>query len=141
MRSKKAWKVLVTSKLSLWLMVDRLDEIFPRRSDVERTALRGLLRAMRYFASASIRVKVFLRDDMLEQVVRTEDGFTALTHVTVRQADTLRWTQDQILAMLAKRIFAYKRIAAYLKVDRDQLEARASYRKQAFDLVFPPTVF
>src|SRR5260370_2263962 len=24
-------------------MVDRLDEIFPRRSDVERTALRGLL--------------------------------------------------------------------------------------------------
>ncbi len=58
--------VLEASSLSLWLMVDRLDEIFPRRSDVERTALRGLLRAMRYFASPSIRVKVFLRDDMLE---------------------------------------------------------------------------
>ena len=62
--------MLDASQLSLWLMVDRLDEVFPRRSDVERTALRGLLRAMRYFASASIRVKVFLRDDMLEQVVR-----------------------------------------------------------------------
>ena len=61
---------------------------------------------MRYFASPSIRVKVFLRDDMLEQVVRTENGFTALTHVTVRQADTLRWTQDQILAMVVKRFFA-----------------------------------
>ena len=96
--------VLKASQLSLWLMVDRLDEIFPRRSDVERTALRGLLRAMRYFASDSIRVKVFLRDDMLEQVVRTHDGFTALTHVTVRQADTLRWTQDQILAMVVKRV-------------------------------------
>ena len=45
--------VLEATHLSLWLMVDRLDEIFPRRSDVERTALRGLLRAMRYFASAS----------------------------------------------------------------------------------------
>ena len=85
--------VLAKARLSLWLMVDRLDEIFPRRSDVERKALRGLLRATRYFTSSTIRAKVFLRDDMLEQVVRTPEGFTALTHVTVRQADTLRWTQ------------------------------------------------
>ena len=92
--------VLKASQLSLWLMVDRLDEIFPRRSDVEKMALRGLLRTLRFFTSANIRVKVFLRDDMLEQVVRTDQGFTALTHVTVRQADTLRWTQDQILAMV-----------------------------------------
>jgi hypothetical protein len=90
--------VLEASHLSLWLMVDRLDEVFPRRSQVERTALRGLLRAIRYFASASIRVKVFLRDDMLEQIVGDEEeGFTALTHVTVRQADTLRWTEIKSL--------------------------------------------
>jgi hypothetical protein len=133
--------VLQASQLSLWLMVDRLDEIFPRRSDVERTALRGLLRAMRYFASASIRVKVFLRDDMLEQVVRTEDGFTALTHMTVRQADTLRWTQDQILAMVVKRFFADNRLAAYLQINPEQLEASASYRKESFDKIFPTSVF
>jgi hypothetical protein len=133
--------VLNASQLSLWLMVDRLDEIFPRRTDVERTALRGLLRAMRYFASACIRVKVFLRDDMLEQVVRTENGFTALTHVTVRQADTLRWTQDQILAMVVKRFFANDKLAGYLEVDRDHLDASASYRTQCFGKIFPPTVF
>ena len=78
-------RVLETSQLSLWLMVDRLDEIFPRRSPVERTALRGLLRATRFFSSEGIRVKIFLRDDMLEQVVRTGEGFTALTHVTARR--------------------------------------------------------
>jgi hypothetical protein len=122
-------------------MVDRLDEIFPRRTDVERTALRGLLRAMRYFASASIRVKVFLRDDMLEQVVRTEAGFTALTHVTVRQADTLRWTQDQILAMVVKRFFANDAFAEYLQVDRAHLDASVSYRTECFGKIFPPTVF
>lgn len=133
--------VLDRSQLSLWLMVDRLDEVFPRRSEVEQTALRGLLRAMRYFASGSIRVKVFLRDDMLDQVVRTEDGFTALTHVTVRQADTLRWTQDQILAMIVKRLFANNSLAVYLNVNRDQLEASAIYREKCFDMVFPPTVF
>lgn len=133
--------VLGASGLSLWLMVDRLDEIFPRRSDVERTALRGLLRAMRYFASATIRVKVFLRDDMLEQVVRTESGFTALTHVTVRQADTLRWTQDQILAMVVKRFLANHQLATYLEISRDQSDASATYRAAAFGKIFPPTVF
>jgi hypothetical protein len=84
---------------------------------------------------------VFLRDDMLEQVVRTENGFTALTHVTVRQADTLRWTQDQILAMVVKRFFANDMLTAYLEINRTQLEASASYRTQCFYIVFPPTVF
>ena len=133
--------MLKASQLSLWLMVDRLDEIFPRRSDVERTALRGLLRTLRFFTSANIRVKIFLRDDMLEQVVRTDQGFTALTHVTVRQADTLRWTQDQILTMAVKRFFANDDLVSYLEVDRAQLDASALYRTQCFDKIFPPTVF
>jgi hypothetical protein len=122
-------------------MVDRLDEIFPRRSEVERAALRGLLRAMRYFASANIRVKVFLRDDMLDQVVSSADGFTALTHVTVRQADTLRWTQDQILAMVVKRFFADDGFVNYLGVDRDHLEVSATYRAKCFGEIFSPKVF
>ncbi len=134
-------EVLDKTQFSLWLMVDRLDEIFPRRSEVERTALRGLLRAMRYFASPRIRVKVFLRDDMLEQVVKTGSGFTALTHVTVRQADTLRWTQDQILTMVVKRFCANDEFAKYLKIDRARLEASASYRTDVFDKIFPPAVF
>jgi hypothetical protein len=133
--------VLDASGLSLWLMVDRLDEIFPRRSSVERTALRGLLRAMRYFASASIRVKVFLRDDMLEQVVRTDEGFTALTHVTVREADTLRWTEDQILSMIVKRFCGHDGLVLHLGIKRDQMEASSSYRAQCFYRIFPPTVF
>lgn len=138
---EKLEAVLKASELSLWLLVDRLDEIFPRRSDVERTALRALLRAMRYFTSSSIRVKVFLRDDMLEQVVRGDDGFTALTHVTARQADTLRWTEDQILAMLVKRFAADEPLRTYLKLDQDQLEASASYRGHCFSQIFPPAVF
>jgi hypothetical protein len=135
--------VLNTSQLSLWLMVDRLDEIFPRRSEVERLALRGLLRAMRYFGSESIRVKVFLRDDMLEQVVRGNDGFTALTHVTARKADTLRWLQDQILAMVVKRFFAItnNELTAYLNVNREQIDASSEYRMQCFYKLFPPSVF
>jgi hypothetical protein len=96
---------------------------------------------MRYFASANIRVKVFLRDDMLEQVVGTSDGFTALTHVTARQADTLRWTEDQILTMVVKRLVVNDALVQYLGLNREQIEASASYRTQCFDAVFPPSVF
>lgn len=134
-------EVLTKTGLSLWLMVDRLDEIFPRRSALERVALRGILRASRFFSSSAIRVKIFLRDDMLEQIVSGGEGFTALTHVTARQADTLRWDDDQILAMVVKRFFANPTVANYLEVDGAQLEASATYRKQAFAKLFPPTVF
>ena len=78
---------------------------------------------------------------MLEQVVRTDQGFTALTHVTVRQADTLRWTQDQILAMVVKRFFANDDLVSYLEVNRAQLDASALYRTECFDKIFRPTVF
>ena len=133
--------VLAKADLSLWLMVDKLDEIFPRRTETERKALRGLLRAMGYFASGSIRVKVFLRDDILEQVVQTKDGFTALTHVRAREAATLRWTPEQIRDVIVKRLFANTGLANYLQVDRDQCNASVEYRAQCFSRVFPPTVY
>ena len=134
-------EVLRKCDVSLWLMVDRLDEIFPRRSETETKALRGLLRSMRYFASGNIRVKLFLRDDMLDQIVSTVDGFTALTHVTVKQADTLKWTEEQILTLIVKRFFANKELATYLGVNREQLNASATYREESFYKIFPRNVF
>ncbi len=134
-------KILVKCNFSLWLMVDRLDEIFPRRTTVEKTALRGLLRAMRYFARPQIRVKVFLRDDMLDHVVSGAEGFTALTHLTARKSDTLRWTRDQLVTMLVNRIFANAAVAEFFDINAERLAANAEYREQAFYRVFPKTVF
>lgn len=133
-------RLLRASRVSIWLMVDRLDEIFPRRSALERTALRGLLRAMRVFSSPEIRVKVFLRDDMLDQVVAGPDGFVALTHLTARQADTLRWTPEQLLTMVVKRLTASERLQGYLKIDTQRIQASATYREEVFYQVFPRKV-
>jgi hypothetical protein len=132
--------ILKKTNLSIWLMIDRLDEIFPRRTDVETRALRGLLKCLRLFSTDIIRIKVFLRDDMLEQVVGTTEGFTALTHLTARQADTLRWSEEQILMMLVKRFFADEGMAHYLKVDKQRLEASQQYQAECFYKIFPPTV-
>jgi hypothetical protein len=133
--------VLKKAGLNLWLMIDRLDEIFPRRSERETRALRGLLRTLRIFESKEIRIKVFLRDDILDQVVSNNQGFTALTHVTARKADTLRWSEDQILSIIVKRLYANDTLRKYLAVNPEQLEASRTYREEAFYKVFPRTVF
>jgi hypothetical protein len=132
--------IMVKTDLSIWLMIDRLDEVFPRRTVLETKALRGLLRCLRLFSTDRIRVKIFLRDDMLGQVVSGPEGFTALTHLTARQADTLGWSEEQILTMLTKRLFADEDLANYLKIDKDRLGASQAYRTECFYKVFPQTV-
>jgi len=132
--------ILQKTNLNVWLMIDKLDEIFPRRTPLESRALRGLLRVMRTFMSPEIRVKVFLRDDMLENILSSGDGFTALTHVTARQSDTLRWSEEQILTFVVKRLFADENLCQYCQVDKHQLNASAEYRNECFKKVFPNTV-
>jgi len=133
--------LLERSGLSLWLMMDRLDELFPRRSSLEKTALRGLLRTLPYFQKSRLRVKVFLRDDIFEQVVGGDEGFTALTHVTARTANTLKWSEDQILAMLVRRIFSSPTLARHFKVKMPQLRSSATYQRACFKLIFPDTIY
>ncbi|MDP3948703.1 MAG: hypothetical protein Q8Q17_02000, partial [bacterium] len=134
--------ILEKCGLSIWFMIDKLDEIFPRRSPVERLALRALLRTMRIFSSPRIRIKIFLRDDMLGEIAGGDEGFTALSHVySTRKADTLRWSEEQIISMIAKRLFANTQVAINLKVDPEQLNASLEYRKEALYKVFPKKVF
>lgn len=133
-------RILTACDLRLWMMIDRLDEIFPRRSELERRALRGLLRATRVFGSDRIRIKVFLRDDMLHQVVRGGEGFVALSHITSRQSEILRWSEEQILTMVVKRIFASYQMIDFFGVDKDALDTSHSYRTDLFYRVFPDSV-
>lgn len=132
--------VLECSDLRLWLMVDRLDEIFARRSDTEKRALRALLRTLQIFRSDRVRVKVFLRDDIFEHIVSGE-GFTALTHVTSRMADTLRWSEEQILAMIIRRIFASEPLRSHFQIDDDLLRLSTAYQREMFYRIFSDTVY
>ena len=119
-------------------MVDRLDEIFPRRSDVERTALRGLLRTLRYFGSASIRVKVFLRDDMLEQVVRSDQRLHCPDSRDSAAGRHPSLDPRSNPCNGCKAILRERDLVAYLKINRDQLDASASYRTECFEEYFLP---
>lgn len=132
--------LLEKADLSVWLMVDRLDELFARRSTTERNALRGLLRTIRLFGSAHIRVKLFLRDDILEQIVEN-DGFTALSHIASRRSDTLRWSEEQILAMITRRIAANTKFSETFSIDAEYAANNPEYQRHVFYEVFADTVY
>ncbi|HEY1814531.1 MAG TPA: hypothetical protein VGG74_19395 [Kofleriaceae bacterium] len=131
-------QILIKTDLQLWLMVDRLDELFLRRSKTERLALRGLLRTMRIFSTAQMSLKVFLRDDILDDITR--EGFTALSHVTAKSSTPLSWNEDQILTLIVNRLFANEGLRSYLQVDLDRLGANQQYREESFYKVFPRRV-
>lgn len=77
---------------------------------------------------------------MLENILSSGDGFTALTHVTARQADTLRWSEEQILTFVVRRLFVNKKLCQYCKVDPERLLNSAEYQLECFKRVFPKTV-
>jgi hypothetical protein len=121
-------------------MIDRLDELFERRSKTEQKGLRGLLQTLRIFSNGRIRVKILLRDDILEHIV-DKQGFTALSHVTSRRSDTLRWSEEQILAMVTRRIFANETFLDTFNVDERILASSVEYQRQSFYKIFADTVY
>jgi hypothetical protein len=93
---------------------------------------------MRIFSTTRMSLKVFLRDDILEDITR--DGFTALTHVTAKSSTPLSWNEDQILTLIVNRLFANEKLRLYLQIDIERLSANQQYREQSFYKVFPRRV-
>jgi hypothetical protein len=133
-------KILCKPDLYIWLMVDRLDELFLRGSETERKDLQGLLRTLRLFVSDRLRVNVFLRDDILDQVVLRQ-GFTALSHITNRKSDTLDWSEEDILTMVVRRIFASKTLRERFNVNLELLKSSVEYHEMLFYIIFDDFVY
>lgn len=133
-------EILRRQKIRIWLMIDRLDEVFPRRSIEEDHGLKGLLKTSYNLSSPELRVKVFLRDDIIDQLANSAGGFTALTHVMDRASATITWARDNILLLIAKRIVASPIIAQYFKIDAKQVDGDATYRERVFQEMFPAKI-
>jgi hypothetical protein len=130
-------RVLENCDLRIWIMLDRLDEVFLRRTPTEVYGLRALLKSAYSFSNPRLRVKVFLRDDIIEAIISDKNGFTGLTHVGSRSSGSINWSKDQILHLIVKRIFSSHHIAQYFQVDASALDRDKSYREVMFYKLFP----
>lgn len=93
---------LKEKKIVVWVVMDRLDEAFVGRPDIETLALRGLIRTfmdLREFEN--ICLKLFVRNDLFRKI--TKDGFVNLTHVSARKREIV-WDDNDLYAMLCQRI-------------------------------------
>lgn len=130
-------KILEKHGIKIWIMLDRLDEVFPHRSDIEKNGLKGLLKSSYNFSCPELRVKIFLRDDILEFI--SDEGFTALTHIADRCSSTMTWSKEELMLLVVKRLSAMDAIGSYYSIDKNQLDS-LEYRQTLFNSVFPKKI-
>jgi len=130
--------ILANKNLRVWVMLDRLDEVFPHRSDVEKIGLRSLLKASYNFSHPNLRTKIFLRDDIIAYLA--SDGFSALTHVTDRSSSTMAWSKDELMHLIVKRISALSLLATHYTIDKAKVDKDKDYREGIFYSIFPPKI-
>jgi hypothetical protein len=126
------------AKLRVWILLDRLDEVFLRRSEAEARGLRALLRAAYKFSQPSLRIKLFVREDIFETLAA--QGFTALTHAADRASGVMAWSERDLLRLVAKRLASMPVIAPYYGFDAAKIDLDEDYRHEVFSQVFPKKI-
>ena len=95
---------LEDNDITVWILLDRLDEAFVGYPDIELPALRALLRTyLDLHAFDRIGLKLFVRKDLFRNIIR--GGFVNLTHITARKIEII-WDQEDLFALLCRRIKA-----------------------------------
>jgi len=138
------------SGYKIWMILDHLDVVFRRRSPEEARALRALLKVLYAFTSDHVRLKIFLRDDILDAISSgSDEPLAAVSHITARSGPNLKWTSDSLCVMIMKRLAANNWLSRTYNLDENRLAdvdyARASFQKifgvkyvtqQAFDWIY-----
>lgn len=163
-------EILEKSKFKIWIILDRLDEVFDRYSDIEFKGLRGLLKAYKSFDIGAdnnlFRIKIFLRDDIKSFL--TDDKvykkyfhkkdippLAAATHIFSKESPTLTWTEDEIEQLILNRLLLrrtplwdYLNIREKYKNFKDrEIEEKLktslkekNERQKYWDLIFPKKI-
>jgi hypothetical protein len=93
---------LSSKRTRTYVLVDRIDEFLIKEDyDIQRMTLQGLVACERSYRQYHyIRLKLFLRRDLFEQIDLREFGADKVMHDTL----WLRWTPEDIRDFISKRI-------------------------------------
>lgn len=123
---------LEDAKVTLWVAFDRLDEAFQAHPQIEKPALRALLRAYLDLAGLErVRLKLFVRRDLFSRIV--DGGFVNLTHINARRI-TITWEDQDLYALLFRRLIESEQFQALTGFSKDTPPERV------FAFVFPEKV-
>jgi hypothetical protein len=124
-------------KITVWLMLDRLDVAFTENSLLEKNALRALFRVyLDLLAYESLAIKIFLRDDIWDRLVA--DGFREASHIT--RSMTIVWDQKSLLNLIVRRALFNTAIVNYYAADPQEILSDTSKQESFFYQVFPDQI-
>ncbi|MCX5701601.1 MAG: hypothetical protein NTW64_01305 [Candidatus Omnitrophica bacterium] len=124
------------SGYKVWIMLDHLDVVFKRRSPEETRALRALLKILYAFTSDHVRLKIFLRDDILDSISsESDEPLAAVSHITARSGPNLKWTADSLCVMIMKRLASDSWLSTEYGLDVSRLND-VDYARQSFQKIF-----
>lgn len=111
--------VLRVTNQKMWVLIDRLDELFPKGSPNEILCLRALFRSHLNICAIrqgqiEVRNKIFIRTDIYERITR-EKGFTNVTHF--RDLNIV-WNARSIVALVSRRVTANSEIRQKLAASK-----------------------
>lgn len=130
--------LLRESGKSVWIVLDRLDEIVINNIFLENLTLKGLLLAYRDLSDlGNIKIKIFLRDDIYNRVT-TIGQFPALTHIRSRATRPIKWSIEDLLNLVVTRLVQNKKIRSFINLDGQSIVSQR--RREIFYTIFPPLI-
>lgn len=127
---------LVTEGKEVWVLLDKIDELFPSKPSVRKECIEGLFLAYIDFVArySNIKLKIFLRTDIWRSL-----SFVNKSHLTDKTT-TIVWTDEALKHLLIKRAIYNKPIRAYLS----QILCTEDFENdidKCFNLIFPERAY
>ncbi|MCA9994637.1 MAG: hypothetical protein KDE56_02745 [Anaerolineales bacterium] len=130
-------KFLAQTNQRIWIILDRLDEIIIGSESSEAIVLKGLLLGYRDVSDLkSVKIKIFLRDDVYERVTQLGQ-FPALTHIRSKATQPIRWSLEDLMHLVVRRLVENKPIRPLIRFR--ELSGPAEYRN-VFYTIFPDRI-
>jgi len=124
------------SGYKIWIMLDHLDVVFKRRSPEEARALRALLNVFSALNFDELKLKIFLRDDILDALSSDcEEPLAGLSHITSRAGPKLKWTRDSLCVMIMKRLASDEWLRARYGLNPNKVDD-VDYARENFQRLF-----
>lgn len=136
-------EALVQSGKILWLMFDKVDEIWPADRVERQKSLEGLMTACMSIRRTfpAIQPKLMLRTDLWADL-----DFTNKDHLTDKRVE-LGWNKIQLTSLLVKRALRKSAVRAYVEAVLPDLSRRpvdewtADEQSAALGYIFPETAY
>lgn len=141
---KNEQSLLSENDETVWLLLDRIDELESKNPEKRKELLEALFRTQLTFLGRfdNIRLKIFLRTDIWSEL-----NFVNKSHVSDKRIE-LRWNDSQLLKMINKRMLQSDLIKEYVEGTIDtgiNIEDIESFdtgsQKDIFYSVFEDTVY